>query len=623
MRSFRRGRPAPAATTPAADAVAPVGTVRRSQLVSTYGVGSVVDLERGSFMPMGLEDWDELMKTPGLAISEPRLQAMLGVNRFMAGPAERRVPGQGLVERRCAAPAVRFPAWQECPSCHRIGTQDQPFELSPDGTKLRCRDHGKDVETVPVRFVMACGRGHIEDFPWEWWAHRSAKAGICSAPRLFLKSRGKSASLADLLVECRSCGASQSMGDAFAMDVFPSCGGVRPWLHDREKGCTEKPRAIQRGASNVHFPLVCSALSIPPASEAVSQILEAQRNLLSALDEENRERVFLTLAQDWGVAVEALRTAWRQLSQPTWTAGLTERLARADEHAALSEDREDQIIGGVVPQFMSRVMAPPPSLQRWFDLIGAVSRLREVRALAGFSRIEPRPVAADRVADAIREGLIAPLSKAPPNWLPGVEILGEGIFLRFRTEAVNRWITANPQAVRRAEGLERRAAKRAADRGVPREEVITPRLLLVHSFAHAVLRQISLECGYASSALRERLYVAEAEPGAPAMNAVLIYTGSPDSEGSLGGLVRLADPDLIEGVVLRALQSAEWCGNDPVCIETDPAHSGDRLSGAACHSCLLLPETACERFNRELDRALLTGDPVGHLRGFFASQEET
>ena len=66
----------------------------------------------------------------------------------------------------------------------------------------------------------------------------------------------------------------------------------------------------------------------------------------------------------------------------------------------------------------------------------------------------------------------------------------------------------------------------------------------------------------------------------------------------------------LERIVLQTISSARWCGSDPVCLETDPAQSGDRISGAACHCCLLVPETACEKFNRELDRTMLVGSPA-------------
>lgn len=613
------------ATTSPTDTVEPLGSVRRSQLVSGFGIGAIVDLEKGSFMPMGLEDWERVTSLPSLSISEPRLQAMLRVSHFRLGPVKEDLPGTKLVRARSAAPAVRFPGWHECPSCHRIGKQGAPFELAADGGRLACLRHGSPVYTTPVRFVLACRRGHIEDFPWEWWAHRDRPEGICDAPRLFLGSYGRSASLSDLHVSCAGCKTSErpvrmSLGDAFRPEALAgySCSGIRPWLVDREDGCDRPVRAIQRGASNVHFGVVCSALSIPPASEAVSLIVQEMRSVLDAVPEPTLPSVLEGLAQQYGVTAEQLLSAYRSLRTiETGSATLTERQARMEEYAALSEDREDPVVSGVVPEFRNRVSRPPKSLADWFDLVSAASRLREVRALAGFSRIEPYPAAAERVNDAIRDGLVSPLSKSRRNWLPAAEIRGEGIFFRFRTETVDAWIDANRALVRRTEILEARSRRIAAQREYSRNYTLTPRLLLVHSFSHALIRQISVECGYSASALRERLYVSEGDGSQPPVNGVLIYTGSPDSEGSLGGLVRLAEPELLEPIIRRTLDNIGWCGSDPVCIETDPHQSGERVSGAACHCCLLLPETACEKFNRELDRAVLVGDSENTFAGYF------
>ena len=614
------------ATAVPADAIEPLGSVRRSQLVSSFGIGAIVDLEKGSFMPMGLEDWERATGLPSLHVGEPRLQGMLGVSHFRLGPVKEDIPGTRQVRARSAVPAVRFPEWHECPSCHRIGRQGEPFELADDGGRLKCLAcGGSGVHTTPVRFVLACRRGHMRDFPWVWWAHRDRPGSVCDAPSLYLGSYGRSAALSDLYVQCKGCGTNespvrQSLGDAFRGGALGdrSCTGFRPWLYDREEGCEESVRAMQRGASNVHFGVVCSALSIPPGSEAVSLIVQEIRSVLDAVPESTLPTVLEGLAPQYGVTVQQLLSAYRQLrSIETGGKVLTEREARMEEYAALSEDREDPVVSGVVPEFRNRVAQAPGSLAQWFELVGAASRLREVRALAGFSRIEPYPVAAEGVSRAIRDGLVSPLSRSPRGWLPAAEIRGEGIFFRLRTEAVDAWIAASPALVHRVELLEARSRDVAAERRFVRTYTVTPRLLLVHSFAHAVIRQISVECGYSASALRERLYVSEPEEGRPAMNGVLIYTGSPDSEGSLGGLVRLAEPKLLEAIVQRTLNSAGWCGSDPVCIETDVAQSGERVSGAACHCCLLLPETACEKFNRELDRAVLAGAADGAFSGYF------
>lgn len=607
------------------DAVEPLGSVRRSQLVSGFGIGAIVDLEKGSFMPMGLEDWERVTHLPSLRIGEPRLQAMLRVGHFRLGPVREDLQGTRLVRARSAAPAVRFPEWHECPRCHRIGTQGAPFELAADGGRLTCLAHGSPVHTNPVRFVLACRGGHIQDFPWAWWAHRESPGGVCDAPSLYLGSRGRSASLSDLFVRCDGCGTAerpvrQSLGDAFRPNALAgySCSGFRPWLFDREDGCDRPVRVIQRGASNVHFGLVCSALSIPPASEAVSLIVQEIRSVLDAVPESTLPSVLEGLAQQYGVTAEDLLSAYRRLRTiEVGGTDLTERQSRMEEYRALSEDREDPVVSGVIPEFRNRVAQPPTSLAGWFDLVGAASRLREVRALAGFSRVEPHPVPADRVNDAIRDGLVSPLSSSPRNWLPAAEIRGEGIFFRFRTESVDAWIDANPGLARRTAVLEARSRQMAEQREFTRSYEITPRLLLVHSFAHALIRQISVECGYSASALKERLYVSEADGSRSPMNGVLVYAGSPDSEGSLGGLVRLAEPELLVPIVRKTLENAGWCGSDPVCIETDPRQSGERVSGAACHCCLLLPETACEKYNRELDRAVLVGDADNTFAGYF------
>jgi hypothetical protein len=620
MATRRFGGPAkgPGSSTPSG--VEPLGTVRRSQLISTYGIGAIVDLEKGSFMPMGLDDWEGATGQPSLTIHEPRLEAQLGVDHFRLAPAVRTVKGSALVEPRSTLPAVRFPAWHECPKCHRIGTEHEPFELAPDLSRLKCVPC--KTFATPVRFVVACRAGHIDEFPWVEWAHRNHPESICERPSLKLLSSGRSAALGDLYLQCK-CGARNSLGEAFQPKALNrSCSGFQPWLHSRQGNCKAEPRVLQRGASNVHFSVGASALSIPPVSDAAFQIIDQQWVILGGLPPDAVETVVRHVAAQYAVPYEALLAAYKErkrVSSPSET--VTEGNSRAEEYAALSVDRDDEDMGGFKPQFCNAVGDPPNVLRPWFDLVGAVSRLREVRAVAGFSRIEPYPVSAERIDAAILEGQVSRLSKSPRNWLPASELRGEGIFLRFDGEALDQWIVDNPAVTERAAALERVAASIAVQRGYVRDYEITPRLLLVHTFSHALIRQISLDCGYSSSALRERLYVSEATADAKAMHGVLIYTGSPDSEGSLGGLVRLADPELLSEIVLEAVRNAQWCGSDPVCLETDPRQSGERIGGAACHCCVLVPETACEKFNRELDRSLLVGAADGKWSGYFEGIE--
>ena len=607
---------------------ASLGKIRRSQLISSYAIGSIIDLEKGSFMPMGLEGWESSTNLPSLKINEQRLQSQLGVNHFRLPPITEEANDRGMVNPTHAIPAIRFPEWHECPICHRIGKSDYPFQLSTDGNQLECVAHRRPARTSPVRLIIACREGHIDEFPWEWWAHRNTSR-ICDNSVLELRSLGRSAALSDLYVHCQSCNSSESLGGAFIQENFKNfrCHGRRPWLGDNVQDCQQAIRVIQRGASNVHFAVVLSALSIPPASESAFQIIDQYWPVISALPPEALPAALEGLVNLNNIPAEVLNAAYRERKrfdkqQPE----TTDTDLRIEEYAALSEDKKDPILGGVVPHFRNSVSLPPPEIAAWFDLVGAASRLREVRVLAGFNRIEPYPVSSEKITQAIHDRFVSPLSRSPKNWLPAAEIRGEGIFLRFSTRAIDDWINTNPRLQRRADALEKRSQMLAAERGYTRDYEITPRLLLVHSFAHALIRTISINCGYSSSALRERLYVKEKNERGEAMNGVLIYTGSPDSEGSLGGLVRLAEPSQIGQIVKQAIQSAQWCGSDPVCIETDPLQSGDRIAGASCHCCLLLPETACEKFNRELDRSVMIGlqdtENNEEWTGFFSSEIE-
>ena len=121
-----------------------------------------------------------------------------------------------------------------------------------------------------------------------------------------------------------------------------------------------------------------------------------------------------------------------------------------------------------------------------------------------------------------------------------------------------------------------------------------------HSLAHLLITAVSLECGYPASSIRERIY---AVPGVG--YGVLLYTGTTDAEGTLGGLIQVGRR--IHDHVRTALEMGELCSNDPVCAQHQPdALQEERyLHGAACHGCLLLAESSCERRNDFLDRALV------------------
>jgi hypothetical protein len=206
--------------------------------------------------------------------------------------------------------------------------------------------------------------------------------------------------------------------------------------------------------------------------------------------------------------------------------------------------------------------------------------------------------------------------------LPAYVVYGEGIFIELKEERLQGWLDKHGDEVhQRIATLVKKYEKVKEERKL-RERPLTPRFILLHTFAHLLMNRLTFECGYSSAALRERLYVSD-NPDTP-MAGILIYTAAGDSEGTMGGLVRMGKPVNFEPMVRAALEAASWCSADPVCMEVGRrgGQGPDSCNLAACHNCALVPETACEEFNRFLDRGIVVGDVDNRNLGFFTYDEE-
>jgi hypothetical protein len=206
------------------------------------------------------------------------------------------------------------------------------------------------------------------------------------------------------------------------------------------------------------------------------------------------------------------------------------------------------------------------------------------------------------------------ISTTQRNWLPAAVVRGEGIFLRFDEERLANWDKEFGALHReRLRQVNRNLQAQAARRQIHVDDA-SPVLVLMHTFAHVLISQLVFDCGYGSSSLRERIYFSDTQPQ---MSGILIYTAAGDSEGTMGGLVRMGEPEQLDRTIARALDRARWCSSDPVCIEST-GQGPDNCNLAACHSCGLLPETSCEMQNRLLDRGMLIGDLNRPEIGFFS-----
>lgn len=600
----------------------------------------MVDFPRDeSLMTAGLDAWpygkQECPPESGWLVREERLEARLGVTHFRL-PPDHREPDGGAQFANEDVPFVRFPRWHYC---HHCGGMEQLSSFA--ATRERCRGrqypqqscHSKPPNRrpflIPVRFVSVCDVGHIQDFPFLEWLHRGQ--AIRPDCRLRIRAGRSSAGLSGISVEC-SCGQRRSFGDVFRFDENKGgplaklglhCVGMRPWLGDMDSGaaaCGHFLRVLQRGATNAYFPHVVSSIYLPLWADTISSdviaVLE-QHHVWALLSQGTvngridpmRCQVVAGMA---GVDAKSLESAAQRKLEGTLAT--TAPVAVVDEEEFRRSEYQAICDGRVGPQTELYVESPDlslyePFLGQYLSKIRLVHKLRETRALAGFTRVLPP----DGALTSLR--LQSLKLDSAIDWLPAIKVYGEGIFLELNVAAIEQWLAPRGPDRRVTPLINRynvaRAGRQQPFRNLPLK------FLLMHTLAHVVINQLSFDCGYGSASLRERLYCDFTDPQRP-MQGILIYTASGDSEGTMGGLVRQGKPGRLEATLRRALEQAAWCSSDPVCIESI-GQGPDSANLAACHGCCLVPETSCEEGNRLLDRGLLVGTPAHPELGFFSA----
>lgn len=604
------------------------GKLRRSQLFTGAGPGALVDLVDDAVMIGGLDDWRYLNAADGY-LTEPRLAEKV-LSLLKRTPwwrfdsvllREPPVGDERTPDPRVGVPGRRFPRWFLCMNgqCRSLVPWEQ-LEKGRHICKQVKRGKPPSYNVVPIRFAAGCTQGHLQDIDWMWFIHEERRgtdlgqgrrdwcdrngSGLANDPLgddwtspLRLDQVGTSGELSDLVLRCRRCGASRGL--QALREPLGRCGGEQFWLRAKEP-CDQNLRLVTRTASNVYFPNTISALSMPEGVSALAGLIsdewgffknlnEATIQVLRGMDKFTNALAPYTDAQVW---------AEIQRQQNPVAAGLREA-----EWAALMD----------APLEQQGEVAPPGAL--WFarrvectnlpqlDRVVLVPNLTEVRAQISFTRLEP--ISSDAEGDFELGVAAAPLAREQ-NWVPAIKIQGEGLFLALNPAEVDRWV-GRKEVGERAEQF-MRAVRRDNERWKRDNTFPGIRLVMLHSLAHLLIQAISLDCGYSATAIRERLYCAtETRDGKEITSraGILLYTGSPGSDGTLGGLVEQGRR--LGYHLQKALGRARLCSNDPVCSrhKPDDAQEGRHREGAACHGCLLIGEPSCERMNQDLDRALV------------------
>jgi len=602
--------------------------IRSSQLLTTFGPGAMIDLPDGSVIVGGLDNW---RFSPGVQplVDEPRLVAKLRM-RMDKPTLVLKSPPPSTDDKTAGNPGIvvwRFPRWFLVQNSEPLaGGNGNRRRLVPESQLVngKYREGDTKYDVVPVRFVRACEHGHVDDIDWTSFIH--GYAGGCGGS-LHLEERSTTGALVDVWATC-TCGEKRSLAVAAikGSKSLGRCPGSRPWLGSFSgENCDQYSRLLIRSASNAYFSQILSVISIPdrksPLDEIIKTLWDDGLSVVAtnpAVLPVMRQipKIATRLA---GIADADILASVTRIAQGV--AQFAERSVKEVEFEAFASADEELGCDKPDGDFFARALPKAAWEASWMSPVKQVvlvHRLREVVAQVGFTRFES--IGTD-INGELPDELTLNVQAAPlardADWLPAVENRGEGVFLLFDAVAIVTWLQ-RPAVQKRLNLLAGGFTAWSSSHPHSTREFPRAPYYLLHTFSHLLMTAISLDCGYPASSLRERIYALPAEGTLPDRYGVLILTSSSDAEGTLGGLVEAARR--IKEFVRKALELASLCSNDPICAYHQPGeHDHAPLMGAACHGCLLVPETSCEQRNEFLDRALVVTTVEACGAEFFSS----
>jgi hypothetical protein len=597
----------------------PKHEIRQGSVIRGQGVGSMIVLKDGlSVIIPGLDAWyidlgSRQQKIPDdVVLLDKNLAEALGVSSFIQPPAV------GISESRNSdgLPVMLFPRWVVCANCSRL---DRLGVSDTNRTKCPECDFAKKKysKRIQVNFVVACEDGHLDEFPWIEFVHRTHSKNGCGNPRLELKSRG-TGDLRGQTIRCLSCSKTRTMvavSDAVGDTTFLTkqldkggvpfrCSGAAPWLRRETSSCNNSIRMVLRNASNVYFSQEQSAILLP-------SILAGNADLITLIRQSNRDgeyqgklarykfdylRLSKGVINDDGTFAEADE---QELAKAFEAVFPNPNASDVDESQAPVIDRDPEALALSKPVEHRDLIVRDTGYQSGtipkISIINEVPLLKKTSASVGFSRITPSQVPTAEARKLFRRNPYG----ANTNWFPAVRNVGEGIFISLDKAAVAEW-EEQPALIRRINKIDVNLLK---INRTPSHGTSTPRFVLLHTLSHLLIQELVVACGYTAAALSERIFASKNHAG------LLVYTASSTTDGTMGGLVAMAEPETFQKAFDTMLEKARWCSNDPICM--DLGREGQGTGGAnlaACQSCALLPETSCDHFNQALDRATLVGE---------------
>lgn len=574
--------------------------VRRSQFITTFGPGSIVEgrsgprvilmPDRGLFGHLNLHPSD-------LEIRDRRLQTVCSGRVY-------RLPSNVELGRSDSQPIYRtaqFPTWKHCVDHHTLYMR-------------RCPTCGQGGHAQAVRFIIACDHGHMDDVDWLGAVHRYRSR--CNSDHL--EWLGGGGTLRETQIRCPRCQSQRDLGSIY-YDRNLRCSGRFPEREaagPRRTACSREGKVTHRGALNLRIPEPVCVLLVPPLSTNLHRLLQgaavqdalrgAWASNQTVPDKAQIERILRSLCNDKRISTamvdEILSYPDTELAQatrdvleykpPENSSEMMDEefqaLRRAAEHGAPPTPTAPGLLHHFeVSKNQVRELTGPGGMRL---RVAPVGRLIVIMIQTGYRRLDPVQGQMVSIAHA----------DAGTNWLPGVELRGEGIYL----ETVEPFVPQGRAATRWAAIRDQSAGDYPSHLFLqpvgPRPRELDPVFVWWHSLSHRLITALGVDSGFSSTSIRERIYFSR-EPNGRTRGGLLLYSVQPGGDGTHGGLIALANS--FERVLDSALRDVDVCSNDPFCRGNVVAPGS--YAGAACYACQLVSETSCDHRNMWLDRQLL------------------
>jgi hypothetical protein len=590
-------------------------SIRRSQYITIYGPGAILETANGPRVVASLAEsglFNNRQRATDFEITYQDLsRAVLQNAGILRLPSNAEL---GKSDIDAVYSTYPFPSWALCTQHKRLYQKTQPDRQ----TCPNCRSEQtpeaawSKVRREAIRFVRACEDGHLDDVDWKNLVQHRQDG--CNPS--YLVWGGTGGALRNIVIRCPDCQGTMDLGTAYGRTF--NCSARRPEEgSNRTYQCTKPARIIQRGAANLHLAEIETALTIPPRSTNLHRLLEMERVRIVLLTSKPVGKQALLDELNKLVTGNLLKpNVVTQLDQyPEGEIRQAINDVLADDLPTTPEElrlREFEALYYAATNGAPPTSSPTPRTPPQFEVIASqvrtvvssggqrlrvtpINRLRVVMVQKGYRRLDPLNPLVDCAYD-----------DGQRLWYPGAELFGEGIFLDLQPGAGQK--VASSHFPMQGDAYQKWLSSwfRFSDDDIAktnfeRRNYLHPVFVWWHTLAHRLINALSVDSGYSSASVRERVYIKADEKTGNACGGILFYTVQPGGDGTLGGLVALVPQ--FERVLRSALRNLDACSNDPLCGEE--TYNGSRYNGAACYVCALISETSCEHRNMRLDRNLL------------------